>query len=84
MAIVITDTNDKRKQVDLKLGKVALSPTIQTQRGPTTQVQDISPLLKQGEQFLNNFNNLFKVYGDAVDVFTEQGKEVARVIAENL
>tara|TARA_Y100000361_G_scaffold136002_1_gene136320 strand:- start:1582 stop:3927 length:2346 start_codon:yes stop_codon:yes gene_type:complete len=82
MAIVITDTNDKRKQVDLKLGKVALTPTIQAQRGPTTQVQDISPIVKQGEQFLNNFNNLFKVYGDAVDVFTEQGKEEAKNLDE--
>lgn len=82
MAIVISDTNDKRKQVDLKLGKVSLTPTIQAQSGPATRVQDISPIVKQGEQFLNNFNNLFKVYGDTVDVFTEKGKEEAKNLDE--
>ena len=82
MAIVISDTNDKRKKVDLKLGKVALSPTIQAQSGPATRVQDISPIVKQGEQFLNNFNNLTKVYGQAVDVFTEKGKEEAKNLDE--
>ena len=82
MAIVISDTNDKRKKVDLKLGKVALTPTIQAQSGPATRVQDISPIVKQGEQFLNNFNNLTKVYGDAVDVFTEKGKEEAKQLDE--
>lgn len=82
MAIVISDTNDKRKQVDLKLGKVSLTPTIQAQSGPATRVQDISPIVRQGEQFLNNFNNLTKVYGDAVDVFTEQGKEEAKQLDE--
>ena len=82
MAIVISDTNDKRKQVDLKLGKVALTPTIQAQSGPATRVQDISPIVKQGEQFLNNFNKLGKVYGDAVDIFTEKGKEEAKQLDE--
>ena len=82
MAIVISDTNDKRKKVDLKLGKVSLTPTIQAQSGPATRVQDISPIVKQGEQFLNNFNNLTKVYGDAVDVFTEKGKEEAENLDE--
>jgi hypothetical protein len=82
MAIVISDTNDKRKKVDLKLGKVALTPTIQAQSGPATRVQDISPIVKQGEQFLNNFNNLTKTYGQAVDVFTEKGKEEAKQLDE--
>lgn len=82
MAIVISDTNDRRKKVDLKLGKVALTPTIQAQSGPATRVQDISPIVKQGEQFLNNFNKLGKVYGDAVDVFTEKGKEEAKQLDE--
>ena len=82
MAIIISDTNDKRKQVDLKLGKVSLTPTIQAQSGPRTQVQDISPIVKQGEQFLNNFNNVTNVYSQAVDVFTEKGKEEAKNLDE--
>lgn len=82
MAIVISDTNDKRKQVNLNLQKVSLTPTVQPQSGPTTRVQDISPIVKQGEQFLNNFKNLTKVYSQAVDVFTEEGKRKANELDE--
>lgn len=82
MAIVISDTNDKRKQVNLNLQKVSLTPTVQPQSGPTTRVQDISPIVKQGEQFLNNFKNLTKVYSQAVDVFTEEGKRKASELDE--
>lgn len=80
MAIVISDTNDKRKVGKVNYDVVNLAPTIGARAGSKTQVQDTAPLRKEAEKFMYNMNRAGLLYTEAVDMVQDgQQKAVAEM-----
>ena len=82
MAIVISDTNDKRKVGKVDYDVINYAPTIGTRAGSRTVVQDTTPLRSSADKFMRNMQKAGQLYSQGVDVMQNSQKQTVAEMSE--